>query len=315
VRTLAAVLIVFAASPAVAAAARTPVYRDPPSYKGVKTAPKTKAAPLPKPPPPVGLSDAGTYPDVLVDEAGTGHVVWNENRGDAADVVVYCRIKRAATGCDTRAELNWDKSYGAGDGPQYNSGGPPKIVRVGGQLVVFSHRYPTGAEKPDGGSSSTVIAWTSPDGGTSWTPTPAIVGKWNLTQMTVIGSEDDPTILNVGVDPLCGAPGPAALCIEAYKSGQYTPGAGNLSTARDENYYENLTKDEQGRPVVSAEDLNYDTYVRRWTGAGDPTDPSTWTPPTVIGTDQSSIAGGPAGVYLMGKPKTGYGAYSVQRLN
>jgi len=195
-------------APAIASAAGTPVYRDPPSYKGVKTAPKTKAAPAPKPPPPVALSDAGSFPDVLVDEAGTAHVVWNEDRGDAADVVVYCRVKRGATGCDTRAELNWEKPYGTGDGPQYNSGGPPKIVRVGGQLVVFSHRYPTVSDKPDGGSSSTVVAWTSADGGTTWTPTPAIVGKWNLTQMAVIGSEDDPTILNVGVDPLCGAPGP-----------------------------------------------------------------------------------------------------------
>ncbi|MEI5710460.1 hypothetical protein WB401_46250, partial [Streptomyces brasiliscabiei] len=83
---------------------------------------------------------------------------------------VYCRIKRGASSCDTRSELTWDKPYGPGDGPQYNDGGPPQIVQVGGQLVVFSHRYPTVADKPGGASSSTVVAWTSPDGGSSWTP-------------------------------------------------------------------------------------------------------------------------------------------------
>ncbi|MHB8660193.1 MAG: hypothetical protein ACYC91_20100 [Solirubrobacteraceae bacterium] len=251
---------------------------------------------------------------MLIDAAGTAHIVWNENRGDAADVVVYCRIKRGASGCDSRTELAWDKSYGVGDGPQFNSGGPPKIVQVGGQLVVFSHRYPTVGVKPDGASSSTVISWTSGDGGTNWSPVPAVVGKWNLGQVQVIGPGDDPTILNIGVDPLCGAPGPASLCLEAYKSGQYTPDAGNLSTVRDENYYENLVLDEHGRPVVAAEDLANNAYVRRWTEAGSPTDPATWTTGPPIPMDQIALTGGPAGVYMMGKPKTGYGPYSVSRL-
>ncbi len=309
------VLVALAAFAGDAAAASGPVYRDPASYQGIRKAPPTRAAPAPKPPAPFALSQAGTFPDVLVDEAGTAHVVWNENRGDAADVVVYCRVKRGATGCDTRAELSWAKLFGIGDGPQFDLGGPPKVVQVGGQLVVFSHRYPTIADKPDGASSSTVIAWASGDGGTTWAPQPAIVGKWNLGQMVVIGPEDDPTIINIGVDPLCGADGPAALCLEAFKSGQYSPVGANLSTVKDENYYENLVLDEKGAPVIAAEDLGYDAYVRRWTGTGSPGDPATWTTPSTIPRDQISLAGGPAGVYLMGKPKTGFGAYSVTRLN
>ena len=133
-------------------AASGPVYREPANYTGIRKAPTTKAAPAPKPPAPFVLSQSGTFPDVLVDDAGTAHVVWNENRGDAADVVVYCRIKRGAAGCDSRAELSWAKTFGAGDGPQYDSGGAPQVVQVGGQLVVFSHRYPTIGEKPDGAS-------------------------------------------------------------------------------------------------------------------------------------------------------------------
>lgn len=297
-------------------AASGPVYREPANYVGIRKAPPTKAAPAPKPPAPFALSQAGSFPDELVDDAGTAHVVWNENRGDAADVVVYCRIKRGATGCDTRTELAWAKTFDVGDGPQYDVGGPPQVVQIGGQLVVFSHRYPTIAEKPDGASSSTVIAWASGDGGTTWAPQPAIIGKWNVGDMVVLGPADDPTILNLGVDPLCGADGAASLCLEAFKSGQYTPTATNLATVKDENYYENLVLDEKGAPVIAAEDLAYNTYVRRWTGAApaSPADPAAWTAPTVIPRDQVSLAGGPAGVYLMGTPKAG-GAYSVARLN
>ncbi len=319
-RNLLAALVLAAAMCSIAGqafAARVPVYRDPATYRGISKAPPTRAAPVAKAPPPVTLSRAGTFPDVLVDPAGTAHVVWNENRGDAADVVVYCRIKRGTSGCDARTELSWAKSYGAGDGPQFDVGGPPKVVQVGGQLVVLSHRYPTISEKPDGAGSSTVIAWASGDGGTTWAPQPAIVGKWNLGQTAVIGPADDPTILNVGVDPLCtvSAPGPAALCLEAYKSGQYSALAANLASAPDENYFENLTLDENGAPVIAAEDLARTTYVRRWNGAGSPADAGSWTTPTTLPRDQISLAGGPAGVYLMSKPQTGFGAYSVERLN
>ncbi|MCW3039295.1 MAG: hypothetical protein JWM31_1200, partial [Solirubrobacterales bacterium] len=70
------------AAPA-SAAERLPVYRDPPGYRGIAMAPATVA---PQPPVPVPLTAAGTFPDAVVDEAGTAHVVWNEDRGDAADV-------------------------------------------------------------------------------------------------------------------------------------------------------------------------------------------------------------------------------------
>jgi hypothetical protein len=223
------------------AGASAPVYRDPPSYRGVAQAPKTNPAPLP---PRVVLSTTGTFPDLLVDEAGTAHIVWNEDRGELDDAAMYCRLKRAATACDgPPVALTWPKTYRPGDGPQFNiDNGGPRIVRVGDQLVVFSKRYPTGAEKPDGASSSTVIAWTSGDGGRTWAG-PGIVGKWDLGQLLVMGAGRDPTIVNVGVDPLCTAAGPSGLCLEAYKSGQYTAGAGNFATGANQNYYPGLALD------------------------------------------------------------------------
>src|SRR3954447_14261057 len=100
----AAVMILACAAPAVAKPG--PIYRDPPSYKGIRRPPPVKSAPSPKPPAPIALADAGKQPEVLVDEAGTAHVVWNEDRGDSADVVVYCRIPRGATGCASRVDLH-----------------------------------------------------------------------------------------------------------------------------------------------------------------------------------------------------------------
>ncbi|MFL5844415.1 MAG: hypothetical protein ACJ762_06950 [Solirubrobacteraceae bacterium] len=311
---VAAVMAALAGTTAQATAATRPVYRDPPSYAGVKTAPKTVAAPAPQAPPPLTLSEAGSFPDVLVDEAGTAHIVWDEDRGDLTDVVVYCRLPRGASACETRTELRSDVAESDQDARYDSAVEAPRIVQSGDQLLVFSKRYPYLRQKPDGGGSSSVIAWSSGDGGTNWTTTPSIVGKWNLGQTVVIGGDEEPTILTLGVEPFCNAEGPASLCLVAYRSGQYSAGAGNLSTKTGENYNANLTLDENGLPVMSAEDLDYDTYVRRWTGTGSPLDATTWTPPSKFPGDQSSIAGGPSGVYLMAKPKAGSGAYSVSRL-
>jgi hypothetical protein len=295
--------------PPAASAASRPVYRDPPSYHGIKRAPSTAT---PAPPNTVALSGTGAFPDALVDEAGTAHIVWNEGRGDDADATMYCRLKRGEDRCDTTATLTWDKSYGSGDGPQFNTDNSgPKIVRVGDQLVALSLRYPTVGAKPDGASSGTLVAWTSNDGGTTWSQ-PAIVGKRNLGQLVVIGPPDDPTILNLGVDPLCDAPGPAALCVEAYRSGQYSKDAGNLATGRDQNYAPGLALD-RGTPVSAAEDLSFNTFVRRWSGVGSPVNPATWGPATAIPGDQTTIAGGPAGVFMMSKPPAG-GPFDVRPL-
>ncbi|MEA2425184.1 MAG: hypothetical protein QOH13_1594 [Thermoleophilaceae bacterium] len=302
-------------------AAKLPVYRDPPSYKGRTKAPPTKPPPAPTPPPAANLSATGNKPDVLVDEAGTAHIVWTEGNGDAADTVSYCRLKRGATTCDNNGgqprSLIWDKPYGTGDGPQYNIDNfGPRIVRVGNQLVVFSVRYPTVADKPDGASSHTVIEWASNDGGNSWTDNAVVVGKWNLGQMAVIGPEDDPSILNSGADPLCDAPGGGSgWCLEAYKSGQYAKDAANLSTGSNQGYAPGIALDETGRPLAMVDDLNGNAVIRRWTGQQPVTNPATWMPPATFPADQAAMTGGPSGAWLMSKTTFGSGPFSVRRLN
>jgi hypothetical protein len=306
-------LAVLSLAPAADAGRRSgPQYNDPPSYDGPRRAPATRPPPAPAKGPTVTLSELGRYPDLLVDEAGTAHIAWTEDRGDQADVARYCRLKRGATACDTQATLQWEKPYGVGDGPQYNSdNGGPRIVRVGDQLVIFSARYPTIGEKPDGASSSTVIAWTSADGGTTWVG-PAVVGKRALGDLVTIGPDNDPTILNFGVDPLCGAPGPSAGCIQAYKSGQYSGASGNLTTETNQNYYPTMVLD-RGTPVMAISHLSGKVLVRRWNGQGSPLDPNAWSQNGFPG-NETELAGGPAGAYLLARPAYS-GPYEVKALS
>ena len=303
--TVAASLVALLAPPA--DARRTPVYNDPPTYHGPKHSPGTKP---PKPPPKgpvVQLSSAGTFPDVLVDEAGTSHIVWNEGRGDDSDATRYCRLPRGATHCDgDPATLTWDKGYGSGDSPQFNTDNlGPKVVRVGDQLVILSQRYPTGASRPDGSQgSSNVIAWTSQDGGRNWNG-PAIVARHNLGDLVVVGPDEDPTIVNFGVDPLCDAPGPSGMCVQAIKSGQYAKDDHNFSTDSDENYNPTMALGPDGFPVLAVTDLSGRILVRRWKGGGDVADPGNWSTSPKFAGMESELAGGPAGTYLLERPSFG----------
>jgi hypothetical protein len=271
-----------------AAIAEGAVYRDPPSYKGVKRAPRTKAVPLPDP---ATLAPEGLGPHLVVDEAGTAHIVWAEGGPDdgLADRLIYCRLKRAEGDCDVRHTLR------AGPEDPYNTDyGGPRIVRVGDQLVAFSKRYPVVVDKPDGGSGSTVWAWTSSDGGASWSD-PAIVGKYDLGDMVVMGPNDSPTILNFGYDPFCG------LCIEEYRSGEYSRSAGNLATRSNDAYYPQIELDD-GLPVVSWVNLDGTTYIRRWSGQGSVIDPDTWSAPTALrDANETDMAGGRSGLSLLSR--------------
>ena len=285
---VAGVAIALALLPALAADAA--VYRDPPSYEGRKRPPKTQPAPLPDP---VSLSPRGLGPHLVVDDAGTAHIVWAEGGPDdgLADRVIYCRLKRGASSCDARHTLR------AGPEDPYNTDyAGPRIVRVGNQLVAFTKRYPVVVQKPDGASSSTVWAWTSNDGGTSWSA-PAIVGKYDLGDMVVMGPSDSPTILNFGYDAFCG------MCITAYRSGQYSGTSGNLATRPNDSYYAQIEL-HNGLPVVSWVNLDGTTHVRAWTGQGSVIDPATWTAPSSLpNADETDLSGGPSGLSLSTRPR------------
>lgn len=310
-------LIALLAHPvAPADAQRRPVYRDPPSYRGLQRVPATAPEQQPPLPPSGVLSDTGQFPDVLVDEAGTAHVTWRESRGDLDDAAIYCRVKRGSAACEHRVELTWTKPYGTGDGAQYNTDYEgPKIVRLGEQLVIFSKRYPTVSDKPDGGSSHTVVAWTSSDGGNVWSQNAEVVGKRAIRQMVVAGPADDPSILGVANDVFCEEPGPSAWCLAAYRAGQYASDDTNLSTAPNQNYFAGIALDDLGQPVSISTDAGGNAFARRWGGAGPFTDASAWSPATTFVADGPAIDGGRSGVWMISKTTFNSGPYSVQRLN
>lgn len=304
VRGLAVIAAVLLALVLPAASFAASGYRDPPSYKGIDKPPKTK--------PPqssvVDLSAAGAEPDVLVDEAGTAHIVWNEGRGDQADVARYCRLERGAKTCDASATLSWNKTYGTGDGPQYNiDNGGPRIVRIGDQLLVLSKRYPTVGESPAGFSSSNVIGWVSNDGGDSWSNA-AFLGSRNLGQLAVVGPENDPTVVNLAHDPFCGG-----MCVTTYKSGVYSTSEGVLNTDPNSNYNATLIRD--GSSLIGAfSGLSPDIWLRRWNGTGSITNPSSWSASAAIPGDEPELAGGPAGAFMMARE--GYfDPYEVSKLS
>ncbi|MDX6665830.1 MAG: hypothetical protein QOG68_2036, partial [Solirubrobacteraceae bacterium] len=243
---------------AAAQAARTPVYRYPASF----TPPKRPPAAAPAPgQPSVPLSSTGAFPDMVIDAAGTAHIVWTEGRGDQADVVVYCRLKRGAKACDNPpTELVWDKSYGTGDGPQFNiDNGGPRIVLAGDQLIVLDKRYPTVGVKPDGSSSSTLVAWASSNGGQRWSSPAAILGKYDLGQAAVLVKGAEQSVLNFGYDALC--PG---MCLEEYTSGAYTSGGQDFSTGPNQNYSPTLAIGADGVPTIGFADLSNHVLLRRW---------------------------------------------------
>ena len=122
------------------AAKKGPLYRTP-GYKGTCRSPKTRPQ---DPLPPVALGENGRDPQVLVDAAGTAHIVWNQDGGEAGpDLLRYCRLKRGSKSCDNPPQTAslFPAQPGVGNSPQFNEDlGGPRVVAVGDDLVFVSHR-------------------------------------------------------------------------------------------------------------------------------------------------------------------------------
>src|SRR5689334_21824643 len=89
---------------AVPASARAASYTSP-GYHGTHRVPKVAAAP---PPAPVRIG-TGAHPNVLVDAAGTAHIIWDQAVPGGADQLHYCRLPRGAKGCVAASALNVDQ--------------------------------------------------------------------------------------------------------------------------------------------------------------------------------------------------------------
>lgn len=275
------------------AAQRRPRALITPGYKPPTRVPRTRE---PAPPAPISIG-TGLWPDVHVDPAGTSHIVWNEDQiGETPDVTHYCRIPRGARGCDNPNPTPMPISV-----PYASDDAGPKITQIGNQLVVLSHRYPSIVRHPDGQDRDrTTYAWTSSDGGTTWTG-PGIVG-------TVIPSGD--ATLTGGANPRIAVVTSAftgGTLVQVIDAGNFTSQSAVLSTGTD--LYEGAVASEGDGIVAAFSQPVGPITLRRWSGAGEVTDPGTWSSTTVPG-ELPRLAGGPAGTFLLSRD----GAWNVRNV-
>ena len=300
--TLAATLLV--AAPAVAAP-KSPVYRSD-GYRGTKTVPKTKPS---VPPRPIVLG-AGEKPDALVDAAGTAHVVFNEPGGDQPDRTRYCRVMRGATACDptTVQALVPEQPEGGGNRPQFNDDpAGPRVLVLGEELVVLSFRYPNVVPKAGGASSSTLYAWTSDDGGTTFS-SPAIVGDLEPTGGAVVfGSLTDPQIAVVSDTKTGGT------YVQLIRAGQYDGRQANLGGLGPDQAYSGSLGVEGTQLVAAFADLKNQIFVRRLPAGADAGDAAAWTTTAPLAGEEPRLATGPSGTFLMSRPAFGRG-YEIRDL-
>ena len=263
-------------------------------YKGIKRVPRTGPAPAP----PAVTLGAGNRPDVLVDAAGTAHIVWNEEvPAGGSDVTHYCRIPRGGAACDNPSGTPFppiNVAYSADF-----SG--PKIVQLGDGLAVLSHRYPAVVRHPDGQDRSrTTYMWTSADGGQTFTG-PAIVGTTEINgDVAVVGDR----ILVIS-DTVTGGTSAQMLSGGVFDPTPILLGPGDSA-------YDGTVANDNGAPIAAFRGLDNVTRIRRWTGAGDVRDPATWTETTLNGV-QPSLATGPAGAWLQYRSEL-LGPWAVQPL-
>lgn len=261
-----------------------------PGYKGTRTLPRTGPAPAP---PSVTLSGNGWKPDVLVDAAGTAHVVWVDNVDASGadlpnDLLHYCRLPRGATACSNPNQTPFDPA----STPTDDFAGP-RILQIGDGLVVLTSRYPAVVQHPDGETSDrTLYASTSTDGGTTWSP-PAIVGTQQASGDAIVFGGAAPRI-GVVSDTETGG-----TAFQSVVPGQYTRARAILGPG-DQAYDGSLAL-EGGQPVTAFSDLGNRTYIRRLPPGGDPADATAWTTSVVEGAEEPRLTSGPKGLFLLSR--------------
>ena len=250
-------------------------------------------------------------PSMYVDPSGTAHLAWNETVPGGPDVLHYCRVlrgQRACTGSQTFVPAQ-DETR-TGNGPAFNTQfAGLEIVPMGSQLVLLTHRYPNVVDKPDGSASSdATYAWTSSDGGQTFAG-PGLVGDGRFSGGALaFGSGMIGTI----TDTTTGG-----TFFQAVTPGGYTGQQANLGdSGPDQAYDGSLAAVDATTPLAAFDDLANNTYVRQYSGAGDPNTAASWAPATVLpGNSEPHLASGPRGVFLITHADSGpaSGTYVVRR--
>jgi hypothetical protein len=286
--------LVAALAPATCAVAK-PYYS--PGYKGKESFRNVTPAPLA----PITVG-TGKWPDLVVDRAGTAHVVFaQDGGGSAADTLGFCNLQRGIKTCATSGAAPNpeapDASQGGGFIGNFPAGnhdfdGPAPLV-IGNQLFVVDRRFPDVFPTPDGKSSdSNVFEWNSADGGATLTG-PGQIGDNQMAGGAV--AFGDPGARSIGTISRTETGG---TFFQATPPGAYNTNKAQLGSG-DQAYYGRLALDTDGvTPVAAFADLSGNIFVREWTDQGDPNDASSWTQASFQGFSPQ-IVGGPAGVFVL----------------
>ena len=289
------VALVFAGVHAAAASAASAGYHSP-GYAG-KTDFGAKVTPKALPPIVLGT---GKYPDLLVDAAGTAHVVFAHDGGtSAADTYSVCNLQRGIKTCATSptvpAPAAPDSSQGgifSGNLPSLNHDfDGPVPLDIGNQLIVIDRRFPAQFPTPAGPTSdSNVFEWSSSDGGATLTG-PGQLGDNQMAGGAI--AYGDPSAASIGTISRTETGG---TFFQGTAPGSYTTAQAQLGTG-DQAYDGELALDGT-RPVATFADLSGDVFVREYSGQGDINDQANWSESSFHGFSPQ-IIGGAAGVFVL----------------
>jgi hypothetical protein len=287
-----------------------------PGFDGPTKRLRPKAAATQRLPQRLTLASAGARPHVVVDDAGTAYVTWRVDGGgpEGEDAIGFCRLPRAATGCDNPAPTRLlvpQKPYGEGDGAAANkevSDGPFPVI-VGDQLVILTTRYPTTYALPDGAGTSdkTTVLFVSLDGGTTFSEGgPAAAGMAVDAQPVAFGTPSSPRIAALSSLYEGGA------FVQAIQPGAFTPGRVDLGAPDAPGEEGQLAALPDGGVAAVFTTGPGAFAVRRFDGQGDPNDAARWTTAGTFRGYDPSLAAGPGGrLFVASRPSSDVGVYAV----
>lgn len=264
-----------AALPGAAIARHAPSYHTP-GYRGSHRLPRVK--PRVRAPLTIGT---GENPSILVDGAGTAHIVWNEPVPGQADQLHYCRLPRGATACTASKVLPVDQPDALGNSPETNNDTEgPRALTVGNELLVLSNRTPNvvpepGCNDPDPSacpsSDSNDYRFTSEDGGDSF-GAPGVIGTNPVGFGAVTFGSGSPFIGTLASEPGQG------LTFQAVHTGQFgnaTASFGDAAAGGNGSCCLLAVDSATQHPVVALSSGGQ-IVVREWDGTGSPDDLAHW---------------------------------------
>lgn len=300
------------------AAAHKPTYRTP-GYPGLSAVPKFSAGSSSKPGKPVKLG-GGYRPHLLVDGAGTGHIVFSTSghafgppgaEQTTAGADHYCRLPRGATRCAASATFVVPEVYAGGPGdtspyfdnqPGFNTdiGEGARPLASGGSLLLLMHRSRNVIQVPGGYSDDANFLYSSDDGGKSFTG-PGIVGTLDYESGAVVYGSGIQSIGVLGTTPTTLSNDPGHDYFQGTPAGAFAPASaiGQLDPTYGSGDGRSLALDGT-RPVAAFNTVSRVT-VREYRGSGDINSPSSWTESSLRGS-AATLAGGPHGAWLAYQP-------------